>query len=159
MPEIPELTGRLSDGAVELRPIAEWDIPEILIAHQDDPQLSGRLGLDRPPTGAQLGAEVERADAQRATGASLALTIVEPGGEDCIGRVQTQMIDWDGSSAELVGWVAPGYRGRGITARGLALAAAWLTDACGLQHVRVQAISDGAGDDLPPDPGGRQLQR
>jgi len=159
MPEIPELTGRLSDGVAELRAIAEWDIPEILIAHQDDPQLSVRLGLDRPPTGAQLGSEVERAAAERLAGVRLALTIVEPGGEDCVGRVETRAIDWDASSAELVGWVAPGHRGRGMTTHALELAAAWLADACGLQHVTVAAVSDGAGDDLPPGPGSRQLQR
>jgi RimJ/RimL family protein N-acetyltransferase len=159
MTAIPELTGRLSDGVVELRPIADWDIPEILIAHQDDPRLFLALGLDRPPTGAQLGAEVERAAAGRLAGTRVALTIVEAGGEDCIGRVEAREIDWEGSSAELVCWVAPGHRGRGITTRAIALATAWLLDACGLEHVTVEAISDGAGDDLPPDPGGRQLQR
>jgi RimJ/RimL family protein N-acetyltransferase len=159
MTPIPELTGRLSDGVVELRPIADWDIPEILIAHQDDPQLFLRLALDRPPTGAQLGAEVERAAAERLAGTRVALTIVEPGREDCIGRVEAREIDWTQSSAELVAWVAPGQRGRGITTRAVALAAAWLMDACGLEHVAVEAISDGAGDHLPPDPGGRQLQR
>lgn len=167
MPAIPALPGRLSadagsagaTAAVALRAIADWDIPELLIAHQDDPHLYTELGLAKPPSGAQLGAEVERDAAARAAGTRLALTIVEPDGEDCIGRVQTTAIDWEDSSATLIGWVAPRYRGRGLTAAALALATDWIQAACGLRQITTVAISDGAGDDLPPGPGGRQLQR
>ena len=62
MPSIPEPPDRIGDELIELRPIAEWDIPEVLIAHQDDRELHRRLGLSKPPTGAQLGSEVERAE-------------------------------------------------------------------------------------------------
>jgi RimJ/RimL family protein N-acetyltransferase len=159
MPPIPELEGRLSDGVVELRTISEWDIPEILIAHQDDPRLHVELGLERPPSGAQLGSEVERAEAERIAGTHVALTIVEPGSEDCIGRVEVRRIDWNAAAAELVVWVAPRRRDRGIGPRALRLARAWLQEACGLEQLAVTAVSDGTGGDLPPDPGRRQLQR
>jgi RimJ/RimL family protein N-acetyltransferase len=145
MRAIPELKGRLSDGVVELRAISEWDIPEILIAHQDDPCLHVELGLERAPSGAQLGSEVERAEAERIAGASVALTIVEPGSEDCIGRVEVRRIDWDAAAAELVVWVAPRRADRGIGARALRLAGAWLQEACGLEQLTVVSISDGAG--------------
>src|SRR6516225_8543725 len=46
MPPIPEFHEPLSDGQVVLRLAAERDIPEILIAYQDDPQLHVRLGED-----------------------------------------------------------------------------------------------------------------
>jgi RimJ/RimL family protein N-acetyltransferase len=159
MPAIPALTDRLSDGVIELRAISEWDIPEILIAHQDDPRLHVALGLERPPSGAQLGSEVERADAERRAGVRVALTIVDPGREDCIGRVEIRAIDWDAAAAELVAWIAPQRRGRGLGARALALTRQWLADSCGLTRLTIAAVSDGAGDDLAADPGRRQLER
>ena len=56
MPAIPALAAPLTDGDLMVRASAERDIPEILIAYQDDPTLHVRLGLERPPSGAQLGA-------------------------------------------------------------------------------------------------------
>ena len=69
----------MGDELIELRPIAEWDIPEVLIAHQDDRELHRWLGMSKPPTGAQLGSEVDDAEAHRLAGDVLKLTIVEPG--------------------------------------------------------------------------------
>lgn len=135
MPPLPDLNGRLSDGVVELRSISAWDIPEILIAHQDDPELHVRLGQDRPPTGAQLGSEVEKAAGHRATGTRTALTLLEPGGEDCRGRIDVHNVRWEHLRAEIGIWVAPQLRGRGIARHALVLASAWLFDACGLERV------------------------
>ena len=39
MSSFPLLTEPLTDGTVVLRDYAERDIPEILIAHQDDPRM------------------------------------------------------------------------------------------------------------------------
>ena len=55
MPAFPELDEPLSDGSVRVRLAAERDIPEILIAYQDDPELHLRMGDERPPSGAELG--------------------------------------------------------------------------------------------------------
>jgi RimJ/RimL family protein N-acetyltransferase len=142
MPAIPELSGRLSDGVVELRAISDWDIPEILIAHQDDPGLYMSLRQDRPPTGAQLGAEVELAGAERDAGTRVVLTIVQPGSDDCRGRIDVYRIDWGVLAADLAIWVAPQIRRRGIGRRALRLAAGWLFDECGL--VRLQLVADQA---------------
>ena len=75
-------------GAVALRLGAERDIPEILIAHQDDPQLHARLGLERPPSGAELGRRAERA-ADRARGRDAACADdPRAGGSDvCRGQI------------------------------------------------------------------------
>ncbi len=126
MPAIPELPERLSDGQVELRTSTEWDIPDILIAHQDDRDLYRRLGLPRPPSGAELGSAAEREPAQRAAGTAVKLTIVQPDSDDCRGRVEVREINWEQGSAALSVWVAPGLRGRGLARRALALAARWL---------------------------------
>ena len=141
-PEIPELRERLSDGEVELRTSTEWDIPDILIAHQDDPDLHRRLGLARPPSGAELGSAAERDPADRAAGEGVKLTIVEPGSDDCRGRVETHGIDWEQGSAELLVWVAPGLRGHGVARRALRLAAGWLFGTVGLRRLVLNIEAD-----------------
>lgn len=142
MPAIPELNDPLTDGQASIRLAAERDIPEVLIAHQEDPQLATALGLERPPSGAELGRAMEAASARRAAGASVTLTILAPGSEDCRGQVHAHRFDWEHGHADLDIWVAPDARGHGLGGHALALAAAWLIDACGL--VRVQLL-------VPPD--------
>jgi len=141
-PEIPELRDRLSDGEVELRTSTEWDIPDILIAHQDDQELYRRLGMIRPPSGAELGSAAERAPAERASGTGVKLTIVEPGGDDCRGRVEVHEIDWEHQSAELGIWVAPRLRGQGVARRALRLAAGWLFETVGLRQLTLNVAAD-----------------
>jgi RimJ/RimL family protein N-acetyltransferase len=141
MPSIPEPPDRLGDDLVELREIAGWDIPEVLIAHQDDRDLHKRLGLEKPPSGAQLGSEVEHAHAQRLAGESLRFTIVAPGGNDCRGRVEVGDFDWDQSSAVMRVWVASQLRGRGYELRASDLASEWLRNAAGLEHITVTVVT------------------
>jgi len=142
MPSIPEPPERLGDQVVELRAIAEWDIPEILIAHQDDPDLHLKLGQQRSPTGAQLGRQVEEAEPLREAGTAFSLTLVEPGRNDCRGRIEITAIDWERRSAELSVWVAPQFRGRGFADHALTLATGWLTEAVGLSDLAVMVAVD-----------------
>lgn len=141
MPSIPDPPERFGDDVVELREIAGWDIPEVLIAHQDDDDLHRRLGLDKPPSGAQLGLEVERATELRLSGESLRLTIVAPGRNDCRGRVEVDDFDWEQGSAAIRVWVAPQVRGRGYEQRAADLASEWLRSAAGLQHLDVAILT------------------
>ncbi|HEX3977025.1 MAG TPA: GNAT family protein [Solirubrobacteraceae bacterium] len=140
MPAFPEPTEALSTAAVALRLAAERDIPEVLIAHQDDPDLHRRLGLARPPSGAELGRRVEGGPSDRALGTALWLTIVQAGADDCIGQLDVHDVDWDHSRAELGIWTAPAHRGRGVAADALRLAGGWLLSECGL--ARVQLVTD-----------------
>ena len=140
MPSFPELTDTLGTRTVALRLAAERDIPEILIAHQDDPELHRQLGLARPPSGAELGRRVEGGPTDRATGTALWLTIVEVRGDECIGQIDVHDLDWDHSRAELGIWVAPAHRGHGVAADALRLAGRWLVTECGLQ--RLQLVTD-----------------
>jgi RimJ/RimL family protein N-acetyltransferase len=143
MPAIPEPPSRLRDELIELRAIAEWDIPDVLIAHQDDPSLHLALGQERAPTGAQLGSEVERSEALRLAGERISLTLVEPGRNDCRGRIDVFGFDWERREAQATVWVAPDHRGRGFAAHALALAIGWLQRDVGLDHVAVVATVDG----------------
>jgi len=144
MPSIPDLAERLGDGRVELRLAAERDIPEILIAHQDDRQLYDRLGLERPPSGAELGRAAELADAEREAGTRVELTILEPGSDDCRGRIVVHDLDWEQGQAELDVWLTPQLRGRGLGRGALKLAAQWLFVACGLRRLELLTETDNA---------------
>src|SRR5436305_4376531 len=137
MPAIPEPQEPLTDGVVSLRLYAERDIPEILIAYQDDPQLHLRLGDERPPSGAQLGRRSEEAPRRLAQGVGLSLTIVESGSDVCRGQVNVHHINWEHARAELGLWLAQQVRGRGLAPRALRLTAGWLFAACGLQRLHV----------------------
>jgi [ribosomal protein S5]-alanine N-acetyltransferase len=136
----PHLTDPLSDGAFVLRDYAERDIPEILIAYQDDPRLPVLTGEDRPPTGAELGSRAEREAAARATGEHATLTILEPGSDTCRGQIRVEPVDWDHRRAELTIWLAPQVRGRGVGRKALGLAGEWLLTTCAL--ARVEMLSD-----------------
>jgi RimJ/RimL family protein N-acetyltransferase len=142
MPALPEPQEPLTDGVVSLRLYAERDIPEILIAYQDDPQLHLRLGEDRPPTGAQLGRQSEEAARKLAEGAGVSLTISESGSDVCRGQVNVQHINWEHARAEVGLWLAPQVRRRGLGAPALRLAAGWLLAACGLQRLQVLTEPD-----------------
>ncbi len=138
MPSIPEPPDTLTDGVVSLRLYAERDIPEILIAYQDDPRLHEQVGQARPPSGAELGSEADRADAERASGQRVRLTILEPGSsspDTCVGRVWADEFDWDNSGARLHVWVAPAARRRGLGRAAAVLASRWLFASCRLQRI------------------------
>lgn len=141
MPSIPEPPERFGDELVELREIAGWDIPEVLIAHQDDRDLHKRLGLEKPPSGAQLGLEVEDAERERRAGESIRFTIVAPGRNDCRGRVEVDDFDWGQSSAVMRVWVASQLRDRGYEQRAADLASDWLRNAARIQHITVTIVT------------------
>jgi RimJ/RimL family protein N-acetyltransferase len=113
MHSFPDLVRPLRSERVTLRFESERDIPEVLIAHQDDPTLHARLGLHRPPSGAELGGRIERAAGERAAGNAVRFTILEPGSDVCRGQLDVHRVDWDDLRAEAGIWVAPGFRGRG----------------------------------------------
>jgi RimJ/RimL family protein N-acetyltransferase len=137
MRPIPNLAEPLDDGAVRLRPYAESDIPEILIAYEDDPTLHERLGEARPPSGAELGAESERAESDWKGGSRAALTILAPGDDVCVGRLIADRIDWDHRHCDLHVWVARQHRRRGLGGAALRLAAGWIFTVWNLERVAV----------------------
>ncbi len=137
MPSFPDLDP-LGDGLVTVRPAAERDIPEVLIAYQDDPELHLRLGQERPPTGAELGRLAERAEADRAAGRMMVLTIAEAGSDVCLGQINVHHVDWDHLRAELGIWVAPAARGRGLARSALRLVAGWLLREASLERVELR---------------------
>jgi RimJ/RimL family protein N-acetyltransferase len=140
MPSFPDLAEPLCDGVAALRLASERDIPEILIAYQDDPGLHALMGEERPPSAAELGRLAERMDADRTAGRGLTLTILEPGSDACRGQLHVEQVDWGNRRAELGIWLAPQLRGRGMGRRALRLAGAWLLRGCGFE--RLQTLSE-----------------
>jgi RimJ/RimL family protein N-acetyltransferase len=142
MPSLPCLDHPIADRGVALRDAAERDIPEILIAYQDDPELHLHLGQEKPPSGAQLGSRAEREAAARAAGAGATLTITEADSDVCRGQVDVHEIDWDHACAEVGIWLAPDARGRGLARRALRLASEWLLEECGIERVQIRTEPD-----------------
>jgi RimJ/RimL family protein N-acetyltransferase len=142
MPSFPHLTDPLTDGAVVLRDYVERDIPEILIAYQDDPRLHLASREDRPPSGAELGSRAERETAARTAGEGATLTILEPGSDSCRGQIKVGEVDWDNARAELSIWLVAQVRGRGLGRRALRLAGEWLLGACRLARIEMFAEPD-----------------
>jgi RimJ/RimL family protein N-acetyltransferase len=140
MPSLPFLEVPISDRGVALRDAAERDIPEILIAHQDDPHMYVRLGLDRPPSAAELGRQIEEATSDRRSGTRARLTILEQSSDEFRGRVLVHNVDWEHARAELGVWVIPQARGSGLARSALRLAARWLVESCGL--VRLELLTE-----------------
>jgi RimJ/RimL family protein N-acetyltransferase len=142
MPSFPDLQTPLTDGTITVRRTAERDIPEILVAYQDDPELHVRMGNPRPPSGAELGRRSERAEDDRLAGHGLSLTITEVGDDACVGQIDVHRVDWENARAELGVWVAPGRRGRGLARRALALAGPWLLLETGLERLELLTQTD-----------------
>ena len=122
---------------MQLRLAAERDIPEILIAHQDDPQLFAQLRMQRPPSGAELGRRTELADTERSLGARLWLTILAPGSDVCRGQIDVHDAELHYGRADLDLWVAPEHRHRGLGSAALALAGRWLIGEADLARVQL----------------------
>jgi ribosomal-protein-alanine N-acetyltransferase len=141
MPSFPDLHPPLAGRTVTLRFAAERDIPEILIAHEDDPQLYPALGLDRPPSGAELGRRIDRSAADRRAGIAVWITITRAAAQTssdvCCGQVAVHSVDWDHQRAELGIWIAPAHRGHGLAAGALELVCRWLLMQCGIERVEL----------------------
>jgi RimJ/RimL family protein N-acetyltransferase len=136
----PDPPPALADGTVALRLAAERDIPETLIAHQDDPALAPALGLTRPPSGAELGRRAEASAAERTAGRELWLTVVAAGGPDeCIGQIDVHDVEPDDGRASLTIWIAPAHRRHGVGSAALALAGRWLIADVGLHRLQILA--------------------
>jgi RimJ/RimL family protein N-acetyltransferase len=146
MPSFPDLAAPLCGPTAQLRLIAERDIPEILIAHQDDPELHARLGYERPPSGAELGRRTEAEAAGRRAGRGVRLTIVEPGQDECRGQLDAHQVDWEHQRAKVGIWVAVGVRGRGLATGALRLGGRWLCGGCGLE--RLELLTEPANEPM-----------
>jgi RimJ/RimL family protein N-acetyltransferase len=142
MPRLPQHSPPLREGGVSLRDAAERDIPEVLIAYEDDRQMHLRLFEERPPSGAALGRRAESDYADRAAGSRATLTVCADGSDVCVGQITVHHIDWEHARGELSMWIAPGWRGRGIGATALRLASTWLLQRCGLERLQLLVEPD-----------------
>src|SRR5260370_24742311 len=104
MPSFPDLDEPLIDNEVRVRLAAEYDIPEVLIAYQDDSELHLRMGEPRPPSGAELGRLAERAADDRSAGGGITLTIVGSGSDVCLRQGNVPRANWEKPRAAPPAW-------------------------------------------------------
>jgi RimJ/RimL family protein N-acetyltransferase len=142
MPRLPQLSPPLTEGRVCVRDAAQRDIPEVLIAYEDDPQMHLRLFEERPPSGAALGRRAESEYADRAAGSRATLTVCVEGSDVCVGQLCVGPIDWEHGRGELTLWIAPGSRRRGVGSTALRLACVWLLADCGLARLQLLVEPD-----------------
>jgi RimJ/RimL family protein N-acetyltransferase len=131
MVAFPPLPEPLTDGVVALRPTAERDIPEVLVAYERDRDLPRALDEEHPPSGAVLGRRSERADALWNHAREITLTVLARSSDTCRGELRVRRIEPETARCVLFLWLAPSARGQGLGARVLRLAARWLIDSCG----------------------------
>jgi RimJ/RimL family protein N-acetyltransferase len=136
------LEAPLTGDRVALRFESERDIPEVLIAHQEDPELFVALGLERPPSGAELGRRIEEAEARRGDGSGVRFSILAPGDDSCRGQIDLHRVDWEHLRAEAGIWVMAGQRGRGLASAALPVLGRWLFERCGLQRLELLTEPD-----------------
>jgi RimJ/RimL family protein N-acetyltransferase len=141
MPSFPDVR-TLSDGVVTLRLSAERDIPEILLAYEDDPELHVRIGMEKPPSGAELGRRAERMEGDLAAGRWVMFTILKPGSDEFRGEINVHHVAWEHRRADLGVWLAPAARGRGLARSALVLVVRWLLAECGFERVQVLTEPD-----------------
>jgi RimJ/RimL family protein N-acetyltransferase len=132
MPSFPGLEQPLTDGVVSVRLSAERDIPEVLIAYQDDRGLHLALGEDRPPSGAALGRRAELAELDLLEGRAVTFTVLRADSDTCRGEVRVSGVDWERRRADLTVWVAPALRRQGVGGAAHNLVRDWLRQECGL---------------------------
>jgi len=137
MASFPPFPRSLPCEGVALRLAAERDIPEILIAHQDDPELFRALRMERPPSGAELGRRTETADTERTVGARLWLTILAPGSDECRGQLDVYEAELQYGRADLRIWIVPGQRRRGLGSAALAAGGRWLIEEARIERVQL----------------------
>jgi RimJ/RimL family protein N-acetyltransferase len=137
MPSFPPFPPSLPGAGVELRSAAERDIPETLIAHQDDPELYRQLRMRRPPSGAELGRRVEIAETERTIGARMSLTVLAPGSDECRGQLDIHDAENHHGCVDLTVWIVPADRRRGLGSGAVALAGRWLIEQAGLERVQL----------------------
>jgi len=135
---------RLGDDAVALRSWVPDDVPWVVEACQD-PEIP-RWTLVPSPYGADdarawLAGQGERL----AAGAAVELAIVDPRrGDERLGAIGLTGMSWTHLTAEVGYWLAAPARGRGVTARAVALLAGWAFERLGMARLELLAHPDNA---------------
>ena len=135
----PLAAPRLSDGVVVVRGLREDDVPAIVAACQD-PEIPRWTRVPSPYTREDAARFLALAATEAAAGEGLVLALARPEDDRLVGTVGLMGIA-DGV-AELGYWTAAAARGRGVTARGVALVRDWAAAELGLTELEILAHRD-----------------
>jgi RimJ/RimL family protein N-acetyltransferase len=125
----------LSDGVITLRAPRAADIDRITGAAQDPETQKWALALPRPYHREHAVAFLEHSAAEAQAGAGYSFVAAD--GEDrVIAAISV------GAAGEIVYWVAPDARGRGVASRAVTLLRDWAHDELGLRRMVMQIHPD-----------------
>lgn len=132
----PILPPRLSDGAVTLRPAGADDIPDI-VAACSDPEIPRWTRVPSPYTREDAERFLASAATEAAAGEGVLLAVCEAQHDRLVGTVGLMEVDRTRGSGEIGYWTAAPARGRGLTARAVALLRDWAHAELGLGAIEV----------------------
>ena len=137
-----ELPKSLSDGVVTLRPLREDDVPPMLAAFRDDPELGAAIGVEEDPAEDALLARVGRAADDAAEGVAVELAIASADGDELLGTMALVRFDWRHGRCEIGFWLAPQARRQGLGRRATALALDWAFDELHMRRVEISTLPE-----------------
>jgi RimJ/RimL family protein N-acetyltransferase len=137
-----ELPKSLSDGVVTLRPLREDDVPPMLAAFRDDPELGAAIGVEEDPGENVLLARVGRAGDDAAEGVAVELAIAAADGDELLGTMALVRFDWRHGRCEIGFWLAPQARRQGLGRRATALALGWAFDELHMRRVEMSTLPE-----------------
>lgn len=142
--EFPKPAQRLTDGEVALRP---WTMADAMALEPacGDPDICRFTTVPWRYTPADAIDWIQRQEAKRREGATIALAITHAGDNRAIGTVSLSDPDWDERRASLGYWVIEPERGKGVATRAATLARDWALGELGLQCLELEIEQGNAG--------------
>jgi len=125
----------LSDGKIDVRPLARADIPDIVAACRD-PEIPRWTRVPSPYTREDAEQFVAIAASEAAAGAGVALAVTGAGGR-LIGTIGLMDVDRERGYGELGYWTAAPARGRGAATRAVVLLRDWAQAELGLRELEI----------------------
>jgi RimJ/RimL family protein N-acetyltransferase len=132
----PIVAPRLSDGAVVVRPVAPFDVPDIVTACSD-PEIPRWTRVPSPYTREDAERFLAIAATEASIGEGVLVAVCLPEGERLLGTVGLMDVDRAGGRAEIGYWTAAPARRRGITSRAVALVRDWAHAELGLRELEI----------------------
>ena len=130
---------QLSDGAIELRPWTDADVPAVADACRD-PEIARWIDdIPAPYTRADARAYVAACRRGWKDGSLWAFAIVDAATGEVVGSCGVGWQDHPHGVAEIGYWVRAGDRGRGVATRAVRLASDWAFEEGGVQRLQLRA--------------------
>ena len=143
--EFPKPSGPLTDGEVALRP---WTMADAMALEPacGDVEICKFTNVPWRYTPAEAIDWIQRQEAKRREGVTIALAITRAGDARALGTVSISDPHWDEKRASLGYWVIAPERRKGLAERGVGLARDWAFGELGLEqlHLEIEPGNEGS---------------